>query len=62
MSTIELAASGELIGCGGVRRAIDVAPTADSGYELNPDFWGQEYATESDALPDRLRLRRDRSV
>ena len=61
MSTIELAASGELIGCG-VCRATDVAPTADTGYELNPDFWGQEYATESDALPDRLRLRRDRSV
>ena len=42
MSAIELAASGELIGCGGVRRATDVAPTADTGYELNPDFWGQE--------------------
>ena len=44
---IELRTSGELIGSCGVRRAAVDSPTADIGYELNPEHWGHGYVTEA---------------
>ena len=44
---ISLPISGELIGSCGVRRAEPDSPSADIGYELNPDHWGHGYATEA---------------
>ncbi|MFP6646814.1 MAG: GNAT family N-acetyltransferase [Candidatus Latescibacterota bacterium] len=44
---ITLPISGELIGSCGVRRAEPDSPSADIGYELNPDHWGHDYATEA---------------
>lgn len=44
---IALRATGELIGSCGVRRENVDALAADIGYELNPDHWGQGYATEA---------------
>ena len=36
-----------LIGNCGIRRAPDSDDEAELGYELNPDYWGQGYATEA---------------
>lgn len=40
---------GRLIGNCGIRCAPDNGAEADIGYELNPDCWGQGYATEAAA-------------
>ena len=40
---------GRLIGNCGIRRASDNDDEAELGYELNPDCWGQGYATEAAA-------------
>lgn len=39
--------SGELIGNVGLRMNSAESHEADIGYELDPDFWGQGYATEA---------------
>lgn len=44
---IELAATGEMIGNVGVRRDDPAGRDAEIGYELNPDHWGQGFATEA---------------
>ena len=44
---IETRAEGRLIGNCGVRLAAPGATIAEIGYELNPDEWGQGYATEA---------------
>jgi RimJ/RimL family protein N-acetyltransferase len=44
---VVLAETGQLIGSCGIRqRAVD-ACEANIGYELDPEFWGQGYATEA---------------
>ena len=40
---------GRLIGNCGIRRAPDNADEAEIGYELNPDYWRQGFATEAAA-------------
>ncbi len=40
---------GRLIGNCGIRRAPDNDDEAEIGYELNPDHWGQGYASEAAA-------------
>jgi RimJ/RimL family protein N-acetyltransferase len=44
---ITLAATGELIGNCGVRKAAMDAHEADIGYELSPEHWGKGYASEA---------------
>ena len=44
---IVLPAEGRLIGSCGLRRPLGDDRTADIGYELDPDYWGQGYATEA---------------
>jgi ribosomal-protein-alanine N-acetyltransferase len=42
-----LKSTGKLIGNCGIRLAFAGAHQADIGYELDPDFWGQGYASEA---------------
>ena len=42
-----LKSTGQLIGNCGVRLEAAGAHQADIGYELDPDYWGQGYATEA---------------
>ena len=42
---VVLAAEDRLIGSCGLRRNPQEDQAADLGYELNPDYWGQGYAT-----------------
>jgi ribosomal-protein-alanine N-acetyltransferase len=44
---VTLAATGELIGNVGLRRAAAEEPVADTGYELAPAHWGRGYAGEA---------------
>lgn len=44
---VTLKPSGQLIGNCGVRRDSPEAHEGDIGYELDPRFWGQGYATEA---------------
>ena len=44
---ITLKSTGQLIGNCGVRRKFHEAPNGDIGYELDPDHWGNGYATEA---------------
>jgi RimJ/RimL family protein N-acetyltransferase len=44
---IELQNSGLLVGSAGVRRIDPGSTAADVGYELDPDYWGNGYATEA---------------
>ena len=44
---IVLPAEGRLIGSCGLRRQPGNDRMADLGYELDPDYWGQGYATEA---------------
>lgn len=44
---VTLKSSGQLIGNCGIRMASVDAREADIGYELDPDHWGQSYATEA---------------
>jgi ribosomal-protein-alanine N-acetyltransferase len=44
---ITLASDGRLIGNGGIRMRAPDAREADLGYELDPRFWGNGYATEA---------------
>ena len=44
---IVLPAEGRLIGSCGLRRPPQDDRAADIGYELDPDYWGQGYATEA---------------
>jgi [ribosomal protein S5]-alanine N-acetyltransferase len=44
---VTLAATGELIGNVGVRKADPAEPVADHGYEIAPACWGRGYATEA---------------
>ena len=48
---IELRSSGRLIGNCGIRRKSGASGEADIGFELDPEYWGNGYATEAgDAL------------
>ncbi len=51
---IVLGRPGRLIGSSGVRRLAPESPEADVGYELDPDHWGQGYATEAVAAVVRF--------
>lgn len=42
-----LASSGQLIGNCGIRRSAPGSHEADIGYELDPAYWGQGYASEA---------------
>ncbi len=44
---VTLKSTGQLIGNCGVRRDSPEAHEADMGYELDPKFWGNGYATEA---------------
>ena len=44
---ITLPDTGRLIGNVGLRRPSDNDQVCEIGYELNPDYWGQGYATEA---------------
>jgi ribosomal-protein-alanine N-acetyltransferase len=44
---VELKAEHRLIGNCGIRRDSPQATQADIGYELDPQYWGQGYATEA---------------
>ena len=44
---VELTATGQLIGNCGIRMRSPDAHEADLGYELDPQHWGQGYATEA---------------
>lgn len=44
---VTLKSTGQLIGNCGVRRVSPEARQADMGYELDPQFWGNGYATEA---------------
>ena len=44
---VTLKATGELIGNCGARLKTAGAREADIGYELNPEFWGNGYASEA---------------
>lgn len=44
---LTLRATGQLIGNCGIRQGQAQAPVADIGYELDPQHWGQGYATEA---------------
>ncbi len=44
---VVLKVTGELIGNCGIRLKSADAHEADIGYELNPEYWGQGYATEA---------------
>jgi ribosomal-protein-alanine N-acetyltransferase len=46
---ITLASTGELIGNVGIRAEFPGAFTAEIGFEVAPDHWGQGYATEAGA-------------
>lgn len=45
---VTLRESGELIGNCGIRKTVPEALQAETGYELNPDYWNHGYATEAD--------------
>lgn len=44
---VTLKSTGQLIGNCGVRRDSPAAHAGDMGYELDPKFWGNGYATEA---------------
>jgi RimJ/RimL family protein N-acetyltransferase len=44
---VTLKSSGDLIGNCGIRMNKPQAVEADIGYEISPDYWGQDYATEA---------------
>ena len=44
---VVLKSTGQLIGSCGIRMRLPDAYEADIGYELNPQHWGQGYATEA---------------
>lgn len=44
---ITLKTTGRLVGNCGIRRETNDAREADIGYELDPAYWGQGYATEA---------------
>ena len=44
---ITLRGNGVLIGNCGVRKSMPEAPQAEIGYELNPEYWHNGYATEA---------------
>lgn len=44
---VTLKSTGELIGNCGIRRDSPESREADMGYELNPNYWGNGYATEA---------------
>jgi [ribosomal protein S5]-alanine N-acetyltransferase len=44
---LTLKSNGQLIGNCGIRMRTTDAHEADIGYELNPDYWGQGYASEA---------------
>lgn len=44
---VELRKTGELIGSCGLRKMKDTAVEGEVGYEIDPHYWGEGYATEA---------------